>query len=189
MACTLKELVCPAFPLGEGAFLLRQPSLEELLAFRRAAGEDDPARMTCRPVVVHPEEIARANLARRLESRDSVLVGVFLRGAMAARISLNDYNPRNRSAEMGYWTAPRFRGKGYLRRALALFCPAVLNGERLNKLMVQTASFNTASLGLLRSLGFHEDGRLREHHELDGKLYDDVLFSLTVRDLMRKAGN
>ena len=68
-----------------------------------------------------------------------------------------------------------------------LLCPAVLGENVLNKLMVQTASFNEASLALMRSLGFREDGRLREHHERGGKLYDDVLFSLTAGDLKRKA--
>ncbi|MEH2115208.1 MAG: GNAT family protein [Nostoc sp.] len=27
-------------------------------------------------------------------------------------------------------------------------------------------------------LGFHRDGILREHHELDGKLWDDYIYSI-----------
>lgn len=92
------------------------------------------------------------------------------------------FNTRNRSCEIGYLIDPAHRGRGYgkamLREALR-----VLFGEYgLNKVHCQTASFNTGSVHLLESLGFHRDGTLREHHELDGVLYDDFVYSLVRRE-------
>lgn len=183
MTGSWKERVFSVLPLVQENLLVREVSLEELLLFRKATWNDDLGRMTCRPPMRHGEEAARRNFAERLRSPSCILAGVFAGGGMAGRISLNDYNPRNGSVEMGYWLAPDFRGQGWMRRALALFCPAVLLHGGLNKIMVQTASFNEASLRLMAGLGFHEEGRLREHHELEGRLYDDVLFSLTAGDL------
>lgn len=54
----------------------------------------------------------------------------------------------------------------------------LLTTTELNKLYCQTAAFNIASVKLLDKLGFHRDGILREHHELDGKLWDDYIYSI-----------
>jgi len=48
--------------------------------------------------------------------------------------------------------------------------------------MAQTGEFNHPSVALLTALGFHLDGRLRQHHELDGELHDDLLFSMLRED-------
>ena len=48
----------------------------------------------------------------------------------------------------------------------------------MNKIMAQTGEFNDASIGLLKKLGFKQDGRLRQHHEVEAKMYDDLLFSI-----------
>ena len=52
----------------------------------------------------------------------------------------------------------------------------------LNKLYCQTAAFNIGSVKLLEKLSFHRDGILREHHELDGKLWDDYIYSILRSD-------
>lgn len=179
---TLKERLLPLFPMEDGSMTVRVPAIQELMEFYEATRSDDLRRMTCRPTRILDAATMHRRLLSRLNDPNSLLLGVFSENRIAARISLNDYNPRNRSVEIGYWTSPDFRGQGWMRRALKLVCPALLRGG-LNKLMVQTGAFNRASLKLMHSLGFREDGRLREHHEMDGVLYDDVLFSLTAKDL------
>ena len=57
----------------------------------------------------------------------------------------------------------------------------------LNKLYCQTASFNRPSVKLLERLGLHLDAVLREHHELDGRLYDDYVFSMLRREWVERA--
>ncbi|WP_115840406.1 GNAT family N-acetyltransferase [Gottschalkia purinilytica] len=52
----------------------------------------------------------------------------------------------------------------------------------INKITAQVGSFNIESNMLLKSLGFRLDGVLREHHDLDGKLYDDYVYSLLKRE-------
>lgn len=62
-------------------------------------------------------------------------------------------------------------------------CRPVSN--RNNKIYAQTGEFNKSSINLLKQLHFHCDGHLREHHELDGILYEDYLFSLTRNDWLK----
>jgi ribosomal-protein-alanine N-acetyltransferase len=65
-----------------------------------------------------------------------------------------------------------------LATAFDQFFPAM----DFNKLHCQTAAFNTASARLLVSLGMTRDAVLREHHELDGRLHDDYVFSILRRE-------
>lgn len=96
----------------------------------------------------------------------------------AGRVMLFDFNPRNRSAEFGYILAPEFRGRGLAKTMIAEMLDHAFENLNLNKLYCQTAAFNAPSVQLLRSLGFNRDGVLREHHELDGQLWDDYVFSM-----------
>lgn len=47
---------------------------------------------------------------------------------------------------------------------------------------LQTASFNEDSINLLKKMNFKKDGILRNHHELDAKLYDDYIFSVLCKE-------
>jgi len=79
--------------------------------------------------------------------------------------------------EVGYYLCPEYRGNGIMNEAMTLAL-AWLFSQGLNKIYAQTGSFNEASARLLERLGFHQDGRLRQHHELDGTLYDDLVYSI-----------
>jgi len=96
----------------------------------------------------------------------------------AGWVSLFDFNVRNRSAEFGYGIISPQRRKGIGKRMLACAFDLFFHKTELNKLHCQTASFNIASVRLLESLGLTRDAVLRAHHELDGKLHDDYIYSI-----------
>jgi RimJ/RimL family protein N-acetyltransferase len=58
----------------------------------------------------------------------------------------------------------------------------------LNKVMADTGAFNHASIALLRSLGFRQEGCLRQHQLLDGVLHDQLLFSVLAEEWQGKWG-
>lgn len=66
--------------------------------------------------------------------------------------------------------------------ALKLLLAYLFEHTVLNKVYAQTGAFNLNSIYLLESLGFHQDGRLREHHELNGVFYDDFIYSMLSSD-------
>ena len=61
---------------------------------------------------------------------------------------------------------------------LTEFISHMFTDKNFNKLHCQTASFNEPSVKMLERLGFSRDAVLREHHELDGKLFDDYIYSI-----------
>ncbi len=96
--------------------------------------------------------------------------------------TLYDLNPKNRSAGVGYFTGADYRQQGYTKEGLWLLLNYLFEVVGLNKVMADTGAFNHASIALLDSLGFRQDGRLRQHQLLEGVLYDQLLFSLLVED-------
>jgi len=153
---------------------------ENLIVYHKWFWESDPSRLTCRPIKEESvEEILKRfggkfafehihhYAVRRIE--DNEFVG---------RVTYFDLNTRNRSAEIGFLIGPEFRRKGYAREAVLLLLHHLFVELDLNKAMAQTGEFNAGSIALLKGLGFHQDGRLRQHHVIDGRYFDDLLFSL-----------
>lgn len=91
-----------------------------------------------------------------------------------------DYNPRNHSLEFGYYLPGENRRKGYGEMMVRLFLDEVFTHPEweLNKLYATTSGNNEASKGVLEKIGFRIDGKNREHYWIDGKRYDQVIYSL-----------
>lgn len=97
---------------------------------------------------------------------------------LIGEISVYDLNPKNRSAGIGYLTGVDYRQHGYTKEALRLLLNYLFKDIGLNKVMADTGAFNQASIALLKSLRFQQDGCLREHQLLNGVLHDQLLFSV-----------
>lgn len=101
---------------------------------------------------------------------------------LLGEISLYNLNSKNRSVGIGYFTGPEYRQQGYTKEGLSLLLNYLFAVVDLNKVMADTGAFNQASIALLKSLGFQQDGCLRQHQLLDGVLHDQLLFSLLANE-------
>ena len=130
---------------------------------------------TCRPIL---------NGKRVPPCNDVVTLSFAMDGIdeLVGRFEYFDINVRNHSAEFGYTVNPKFRRRGIGTKMLITAITHLFSTTNLNKLYCQTAAFNIASIKLLEKLNFHQDGVLREHHELDGKLWDDYIYSVLRRE-------
>lgn len=157
---------------------------DHLRTFHRWFHENDPGRQTCRPISLKTvDELIDAyrQLPKSECEGDFAVVRIWDK-ALVGRVRYFDLNWRNRSAEIGYVIGPEFQGQGYATEALDLLLGLLFDGHSLNKVYAQTGEFNDSSIALLKHWGFREDGRLRQHHELDGVLYDDLIFSLLAAE-------
>ena len=138
-------------------------------------------RFTCRPVRKIDTEERYAALRQKDMDDPTVRTYVLVHGKEPlAYTRLFDYNPRNRSAEFGYYMPESNRGAGNGTRMLELFLKKAFADKTLalHKLYATTSSGNAASNRLLQKFGFHLDGRLREHYWVDGERYDQMIYSL-----------
>jgi [ribosomal protein S5]-alanine N-acetyltransferase len=129
---------------------------------------------TCRPIL---------NAKRVAPGSEVVTFSFVMDGIdeLVGRFAYFDLNPRNHSVEFGYTVNPQFRQRGIGTKMLSIAITHLFSTTTLNKLYCQTAAFNIASIKLLEKLNFHQDGVLREHHELDGRLWDDIIYSTTQK--------
>lgn len=158
---------------------------EGLVTLRILEDREDFERVTCRPVIRRTRMELLALYQDALKDRSKLICGLFLPGITepAGKLTAFDYNPRNRSVELGYFLSPLYRGKGYMGKALSSFCTLLLEELELNKVYAQTGAFNISSIRLLERSGFQRDGILRQHHALDDVLWDDYIYSLLAEQL------
>lgn len=180
---SLRNCFVQTFPLRAGSLLLRIPTLEEVFSLNQLAAQEEAVnRFTCRPVVSYTQEEQRTRLQENLKNQEILFAGIFLpedsSAGMIGKINFFDYNPRNRSAELGYRLLQAYRRRGYTGTALKALLQIAFSEVGLHKVYAQTGSFNLPSIALLKALNFSQDAVLRDHHELDGTFYDDLIFSI-----------
>lgn len=101
------------------------------------------------------------------------------------KITLFDLNPRNHSAEFGYYLPENNRSKGFGGIMLSKFIDTIFKEDKLilNKIYATTSSNNYPSIKLLEKHGFELEGRLREHYWIDDNKYDQLIYSILRREL------
>jgi RimJ/RimL family protein N-acetyltransferase len=92
-------------------------------------------------------------------------------------------NEEARTSHIGYWCAPRARGRGVTTHALRLLCRYAFEELSLERLELITDPENRASQRVAEKVGFQREGILRSHvlHP-DGRRRDSVMFSLLPDD-------
>jgi [ribosomal protein S5]-alanine N-acetyltransferase len=81
-------------------------------------------------------------------------------------------------AEVGYWLAKAFRGRGLMTDALAVFVEYAWNNLQLTRLTVHTLDFNHASARVLEKNGFKREGHLRQDERTKKGIFDVFAWGL-----------
>jgi UDP-4-amino-4,6-dideoxy-N-acetyl-beta-L-altrosamine N-acetyltransferase len=85
------------------------------------------------------------------------------------------------ACDWGFYCAPG-APKGSGRRLGKAALNHVFTVMQVHKVCGQALAFNTASLGLHKSLGFQQEGTLREQHCIEGEYQDLVCFGLLKQE-------
>lgn len=85
------------------------------------------------------------------------------------------------SGGLGFWLAESSAGRGLMKEALATMLSFVFEESPLHRVWAATTNGNTRTQQLMRRLGFHHDGTMRQELFLAGAWQDMHHFSL-LRD-------
>jgi ribosomal-protein-alanine N-acetyltransferase len=85
---------------------------------------------------------------------------------------------KSHRAEIGYWLAKPFWGRGIMTAIVQLVCRYAFEEFGLLKIMAHVSPANLASARVLEKCGFLQEGFLRKHFVKDGMLLDARLFAL-----------
>ena len=87
-------------------------------------------------------------------------------------------NPANRSAEIGYWIASSFEGRGLVTRAARALTTFLVTDLGLHRVAIRAVTANARSRAIPERLGFTHEGTQRHAEILNGDFFDLEVYSM-----------
>lgn len=115
--------------------------------------ENEGKRQICRAIEIAGEPVGS--------------IGVFLQSDVARR-----------SAELGYWLAEPFWGKGVMSAAARQLCEEAFERFNLLRIFAEPYAYNTGSRRVLEKAGFQLEGTLKKSVFKNGTVYDSCMYAL-----------
>jgi ribosomal-protein-alanine N-acetyltransferase len=133
----------------------------------------------------HPyrREDARRYIAQALKRSPPAAFAIQVAGELAGGIGFTPHTDVERViAEIGYWVAHAFWGRGVATAALRLVTRHAFETEPgLRRLYAVPFSTNPASARVLEKAGYRREGTLRQNAIKDGKVLDQWMYAI-LRD-------
>ena len=92
-------------------------------------------------------------------------------------------NIHRQTAEMGYYIAEGYWGKGIMTEAVKQTCEFVFGNSDIIRIYAEPFAYNTASCRVLEKAGFQYEGTLRSNAVKNGKIIDMKMYSLLKEEL------
>lgn len=108
---------------------------------------------------------------------DTVRLMIVFEGKAVGTIIISSIDQANASGNMNIKLLPEYQGKGIAKKALLKACDLAFDDLKLFCLTANILSYNAASCGLFKSVGFRQDGVLRSRIVKNGKRFDLLAFS------------
>lgn len=86
------------------------------------------------------------------------------------------------SCSIGYWIGQRYARNGYMTEAVRIILGFAFGELELHRVEAGCVPGNVASAGLLRNLGFREEGYARKYLNINGQWHDHRLFAILASD-------
>lgn len=129
-----------------------------------------------------PENESEAELSIESHEDDPLNVGLLVcledgeEPTPIGKVSLQDLH--HTRPELSYWVVPEYQGNGYGTEAVEVLVDYAFNAHEVRGLQAQAFAPNEGSVGVLETLGFTQEGTLRDARFRDGEYVDVVWYGL-----------
>jgi RimJ/RimL family protein N-acetyltransferase len=103
---------------------------------------------------------------------------ITLDNVFVGSISFNVINYKNNNAELGYWLAKKYYGKGIMQNAIKMICYIAFKQLNLKRVSAEVSPKNKKSSNVLLKNGFKLDGILRKNFKTGNKYEDTLIYSI-----------
>lgn len=93
-------------------------------------------------------------------------------------ISIEKIDKINKNANIGYWVAKSYRGKGIATEAIKLAVKFGFGKLNLKRIYATVRKDNIASYKVLGNVGFEREGLLRKSVFRKGKFHDEYVYAI-----------
>ena len=92
-------------------------------------------------------------------------------------------NIHRQTAELGYYIAEEYWGKGIMAEAVKQICEYVFGNSDIIRIYAEPIAYNMASCRVLEKAGFQYEGTLRSNAVKNGKVIDMKMYSLLKEEI------
>lgn len=92
-------------------------------------------------------------------------------------------NIHRQTAELGYYIAEEYWGKGIMTEAVKQICEYVFGNSDIIRIYAEPFAYNIASCRVLEKAGFQYEGTLRSNAVKNGKVIDMKMYSLLKEEI------
>lgn len=92
-------------------------------------------------------------------------------------------NIHRQTAELGYYIAEEYWGKGIMTEAVKQICEYVFANSDIIRIYAEPFAYNIASCRALEKAGFQYEGTLRSNAVKNGKVIDMEMYSLLKEEI------
>lgn len=109
-----------------------------------------------------------------IETFDNEMIGL---------LGIMNIDIKNRHCECGITLGVKeFRGRGYASDALSVVIKFLFDEWDINRIYAKIFDYNKKSIHFFTSLGFNEDGRIKDYIYTRGEYHDMIIMSLKKAD-------
>jgi len=166
-----------------GKYIIRDWHMEDASSIAKYAN-NRKIWMNLRDAFPHPYSIEDAELfiSRAIDSSPKTLFAIATQSEAIGSIGLMIGNDVHRfTAEMGYWLAEPFWGKGIMTQAVKTLTSHGIEVLKLHRIHAEPYTTNAASARVLEKAGFTCEGVLRLNVFKDGQILDQFLYSYVAK--------
>ena len=121
---------------------------------------------------------AREFIAVAEQVPEGMLLGIRYRGEVIGAVGLEPGTDiHRRSAELGYWLAEPYWGRGMVTACVRRYVDFQFERSDLLRIYAEPFADNPASIRVLEKCGFSREGLLRQHAVKDGRVKDVLLYA------------
>lgn len=136
-----------------------------------------------------PFEVFERQFERALETEPRSWFAIEADGKVIGGLGLIHMNRLSGTAELGIEIYdPEYVGRGYGRAAIALLLDWAFRIQNFRRIWLKTSSANQRALRCYASIGFVEEGRMREQLFFDGRYIDSIYMGLLRREWQAARG-
>ena len=118
------------------------------------------------------------------DKNDTFAFAITLDGAVIGSVTAyRQSNVHRRTAELGYYIAEKYWGRGIMTEAVKQMCRYIFDNSDILRIYAEPFAFNAASCRVLEKAGFKYEGTLRQNAVKNGKVLDMRMYSLLKSEI------
>ncbi len=133
------------------------------------------------PALEKTEAFIRHQLERFIAGQ-ALPTGIWYQGTLVGLISFNQIATNDKWAEIGYWLAEPYQGRGIVTRACQALVRYAFQELGLNRVQIRVAVDNARSRAIPERLGFTQEGILRQAARVGDRFMDMVMYSILAEE-------